>query len=47
VLTLARQRLIDRLVAQHSSDGRLADLVEQVARREIDPHSAADALISD
>jgi LAO/AO transport system kinase len=47
VLTLARQRLIDRLVAHHATDGRLDALVEQVARRELDPHSAADALIGD
>jgi LAO/AO transport system kinase len=47
VLTLARQRLIDRLVARQATDGRLDALVEQVARRELDPHSAADALIGD
>jgi LAO/AO transport system kinase len=47
VLALARQRMIDRLVAQHTGDGRLDALVEQVARRELDPHSAADALIGD
>jgi LAO/AO transport system kinase len=46
VLALARQRLIDRLVADHTSDGRLADIVARVARREIDPHTAADELIS-
>jgi LAO/AO transport system kinase len=45
VLALARQRLIDALVAEHTRDGRLEALVEQVARRELDPHSAADALI--
>ncbi len=47
VLALARQRLIDRLVARHTSDGRLDALVAQVARRELDPHSAADVLIAD
>ena len=47
VLALARQRLIDRLVDQHTRDGRLDALVEQVARRELDPQSAADALIAD
>ncbi|HXK33556.1 MAG TPA: methylmalonyl Co-A mutase-associated GTPase MeaB [Dehalococcoidia bacterium] len=46
VLTLARQRLIDALVARHAG-GRLDDLVDQVARREIDPHAAADALVGD
>jgi len=45
VLTLARQRLIDDVVARHGTDGRLDELVERVTRREIDPHSAADELI--
>ena len=45
VLALARQRLIDRLLAQHASDGRIDALVEQVASRTLDPHSAADALV--
>jgi LAO/AO transport system kinase len=47
VIVLARQRLIDRLVAEHGANGRLDDLVAQVARREIDPHSAADQLIGE
>ncbi len=47
VIALARQRLIDRLVAEHGANGRLDDLVAQVARREIDPHSAADQLIGE
>ncbi len=45
VLALARQRLIDRVVTMHSGDGRLDDLIAQVAARRLDPHSAADALI--
>ncbi len=45
VLALARQRLLDRVVAQHSGDGRLDELVAQVAERRLDPHAAADALI--
>ena len=45
VLTLARQRLIDEVVAKHGTDGRLDELVERVTRRELDPHSAADELI--
>lgn len=45
VLALARQRLIDRLVADHDADGRLAALVEQVAAHAIDPHTAADRLV--
>jgi LAO/AO transport system kinase len=44
VLALARQRLIDRLVADHASDGRLDDIVARVAARTLDPHSAADEL---
>ena len=47
VLVLARQRLIERVVQEHTNDGRLAALVAQVARRELDPHSAADALIGE
>ncbi len=47
VLTLARQRLIERVVAAHTSDGRLDDLVERVSKRALDPHSAADALINE
>jgi hypothetical protein len=48
VLALARQRMIDRVVAaQGGQDGRLEEIVERVAAREIDPHTAADALISD
>ncbi len=46
VLALARQRLIDRLVIEHS-DGRLSDLVARVASREVDPHTAADLLIGE
>jgi LAO/AO transport system kinase len=45
VLALARQRLLDRLLAQQAADGRLDALVERVAQRELDPHSAADELI--
>ena len=46
VLALARQRLIDRLLAQHATDGRLDALVERVAARVLDPHSAVDDLLS-
>jgi LAO/AO transport system kinase len=45
VLTLARQRLIERVVLAHGADGKLDDLVEKVAARELDPHTAADKLI--
>ncbi|MDE3095649.1 MAG: methylmalonyl Co-A mutase-associated GTPase MeaB [Chloroflexota bacterium] len=47
VLALARQRLIDRVVTVHSGDGRLDDLVAQVADRRLDPQAAADALITE
>jgi LAO/AO transport system kinase len=47
VLALARQRLISRVVAEHGTDGRLGELVEQVAAHRIDPHTAADRLIGD
>ena len=45
VLALARQRLIDNIVAAHSNDGRLDQLVSRVALREVDPHSAAELLV--
>jgi LAO/AO transport system kinase len=47
VLALARQRLLDRVVVRHGDDGRLDEVVERVARREIDPHTAAELLIRD
>jgi LAO/AO transport system kinase len=48
VLALARQRLIDRVVAEHSGeDGRLDELVALVAARKLDPHGAADRLIGE
>jgi LAO/AO transport system kinase len=47
VLALARQRLIDRLIVMRSDDGRIEKLVEKVASREVDPHTAADALIAE
>jgi hypothetical protein len=42
---IARQRLIDALVARAAADGTLDTLVGAVARRELDPHTAADRLI--
>ncbi len=47
LLALARQRLIDRVVAAHSDDGRLDALVAKVAGRDVDPHTAADMLIGE
>jgi len=46
VLALARQRLIDRVVSDHATDAKLAELVEQVAAHQLDPHTAADMLIA-
>lgn len=46
VLTLARQRLIDRVVSDDANNAKLAGLVERVANHEIDPHTAADMLIA-
>ncbi len=45
LLTLARQRLLDRVVAAHAADGRIDALVERVAARTLDPHSAVEELI--
>jgi LAO/AO transport system kinase len=47
VLALARQRLIDRVVLAHGTDGRLDEVVAQVAARTLDPHAAAELLIED
>jgi len=47
VLALARQRLIDRVVIAHGSNGKLDDLVAKVAGRKLDPHAAADQLIAE
>jgi LAO/AO transport system kinase len=46
VLALARQRLIDRVVLAHGANGKLEELVGRVAERKLDPHAAADELIS-
>jgi LAO/AO transport system kinase len=44
LLALARQRLVDEMLARGGS--RIEGLVDRVARRELDPHSAADELTS-
>jgi LAO/AO transport system kinase len=46
LLALARQRLLDDLIARTTADGTLDALVERIAAREIDPHTAADELVS-
>jgi LAO/AO transport system kinase len=45
VLSIARNELLQRVVRSTSESG-LDDLIERVARRELDPHSAADELVS-
>jgi LAO/AO transport system kinase len=47
VLALARQRLLDRVMLAHGSNGRLEELVSEVANRRLDPHEAAERLIAD
>jgi len=45
VLALARHELLERVLRASERDGRLEDLVQSVARRELDPYSAAHRLI--
>jgi len=47
LLALARQRLLERVLAAEASDGHLDALIADVAERRLDPHTAADALISE
>lgn len=45
VLTLVRHRLLERVLA-HTDDRALNDVVRRVAARDLDPHTAAEALIA-
>ncbi len=45
VLALARQQLLETVLRATDREGRFQDLVESVLRRELDPYSAARALI--
>jgi len=46
ILALARQAILARLLEAAQADGRLEALVQAVARRELDPHTAAQRLVS-
>jgi len=46
LLTLTRQKLLQRLLEHNQKNGQLDALVKAVVAREIDPHSAAERLIA-
>jgi len=45
VLSLVRQRLLERVLRAAGPDGRLDELTRAVAAREMDPHTAAERLL--
>ena len=45
LLALAQQQLLSRVLATAEGNGRLEELVEAIASREVDPHTAAERLI--
>jgi LAO/AO transport system kinase len=45
LLALAQEELLSRVLATAEGNGRLEALVEAIARREVDPHTAAERLI--
>jgi LAO/AO transport system kinase len=45
LLALAQEAMLSRVLASAEGNGRLDELVEQIARRELDPHTAAERLI--
>jgi LAO/AO transport system kinase len=45
LLTLAKGELLARVLASAEADGHLDELVEAIARRKVDPHTAAERLI--
>ena len=45
MLALARHELLARVVRATEREGRLDELVRAVARRELDPYTAAQELI--
>jgi LAO/AO transport system kinase len=45
LLTLAQEELLSRVLATAEADGEMDRLVEGIARREVDPHTAAERLI--
>ncbi len=42
---MAKGKLLARVLASAEGNGRLEELVEAIARRELDPHTAAERLI--
>ncbi|MEE9284769.1 MAG: methylmalonyl Co-A mutase-associated GTPase MeaB, partial [Dehalococcoidia bacterium] len=45
LLALAREALLSRVLASAEADGHVERLVEEIARRKVDPHTAAERLI--
>ena len=45
MLAVAQTRLLARVLAAAEANGTVEKLVEAIARRELDPHTAADRLI--
>ncbi len=45
LLALAGEELLSRVLASTEGNGRLEELVEAIARRKVDPHTAAERLI--
>ena len=45
LLSLAQARLLDRVLAAAGANDTIDELVEAIARREVDPHTAAERLI--
>jgi LAO/AO transport system kinase len=45
LLALAGEQLLSRVLATAEGNGRLEELVEAIAKREVDPHTAAQRLI--
>ncbi len=45
LLALAGEELLSRVLASAEANGRLEELVDAIAKREVDPHTAAERLI--
>ncbi len=45
LLALAGEELLSRVQASAEANGHLDELVESIAKREVDPHTAAERLI--
>jgi len=46
LLELLKDRLMGRILEEASKNGTLDDLIERIAKRELDPHSAVDQLLN-